>query len=88
MTTASAPGGSGAPVKILAAARIFTGAPLPPGADAVVIQENCIRRDDVVQFCGPIVVGQHVRPQGNNIAIGTEVLPSGTRIRPNSSTAW
>ena len=75
-------GGPGYPLSVGAAARIFTGAPLPPGADAVVIQENCLRRDDVVQFRGPIVAGQHVRPQGNNIAIGTEVLPSGTRIRP------
>ena len=64
------------------AARIFTGAPLPSGADAVVMQEDCECAGDLVVFSGPIPANQHVRPRGNNIAAGTEVLPQGTRIRP------
>ena len=64
------------------AARIFTGAPLPEAADAVVIQENCHRQGDEVRFTGSVSAGQHVRPQGNNIALGTEVLPPGIRLRP------
>ena len=64
------------------AARIFTGAPLPAGADAIVIQEDCERDADRVSFKGPVAASQHVRPCGNNIAVGAEVLPAGVRVRP------
>ena len=64
------------------AARIFTGAPLPQGADAVVMQEDCEGSDAKVSFEGPVPPTQHVRPRGNNIAMGAEVLPVGIRIRP------
>jgi molybdopterin molybdotransferase len=64
------------------AARIFTGAPLPEGADAVVIQEDCEQVDGKVRFSGPIPVGDNVRPRGNDILAGSEVLAAGTRLRP------
>ena len=64
------------------AARIFTGAPLPDGADAIVIQEDCERRGGRVSFTGPVPSSQHVRPRGNNIAAGAEVLLAGARVRP------
>ena len=64
------------------AARIFTGAPLPAGADAVVMQENCAFDNNTVRFHGPVRCGQHVRPRGNNIGRGAEILSAGTRIRP------
>ena len=75
-------GQQGASVDPGEAARIFTGAPLPDGANAVVMQEDCVRNGDHVSFDGPIPASQHVRPRGNNIAVGAEVLPSGVRIRP------
>lgn len=64
------------------AARIFTGAPMPAGADAVVMQEHCRVEGSLVCFPGPVRSGQNVRPRGNDIAAGTEVLSAGTRIRP------
>jgi len=64
------------------AARIFTGAPLPEGADAVVIQEDCPPDGDQVRFRGPVGAGDNVRPRGNDIVAGSEVLSAGTRLRP------
>ena len=64
------------------AARIFTGAPLPEGADAVVIQEDCAREGDRVCFDGPLLAGTNVRPRANDIAAGDEVLAAGSRLRP------
>ncbi len=63
------------------AARIFTGAALPPGADAVVMQEDCRVEGEKVFLKGPIASGHNVRPRGNNIAANAEVLPAGVRIR-------
>ncbi len=64
------------------AARIFTGASLPEGADAVVIQEDCHRDGDQVRFRGPVGAGDNVRPRANDIVAGSEILSAGTRLRP------
>ncbi len=64
------------------AARIFTGAPLPAGADAVIEQERCERCGEEVVFPGPLAAGRHVRPRGNDVRAGAEVLAAGTRLRP------
>jgi len=64
------------------AARLFTGAPLPDGADAVVMQEDCVFGDGEVTIAGPVETGQHVRPRGNNVCKGAQVLAAGTRLRP------
>ena len=64
------------------AARIFTGAPIPQGADAIAIQEDCRRSGETVVVPGPLVPGTFVRPRGNDIRAGAMVLGAGTRIRP------
>ncbi|WP_373387887.1 gephyrin-like molybdotransferase Glp [Pseudomonas alcaligenes] len=64
-------------------ARIFTGAPLPAGADTVEMQENAeILANGRVRFLEPIRVGQNVRPQGQETRAGEVVLPAGTRLGP------
>jgi len=77
-----AAGEVGVPLAAGEAARIFTGAPLPEGADCVVIQEDCETVGERVRFSGPLVVGNNVRPRGNDIVAGSEVLAAGTRLRP------
>ena len=64
------------------AARIFTGAPIPDGADAIAIQEDCRRDGRSVVVPGPLAPGTFVRPRGNDIRAGAMVLAAGTRIRP------
>ncbi len=64
-------------------ARIFTGAPMPLGADTVEMQENAVLGDDGrVRFSEPLRLGQNVRAQGQETRIGDEVLPAGTRLGP------
>ena len=64
------------------AARIFTGAPVPPGADAVVMQEDCTLEGDVVIVRKAPRPGENIRRAGEDIAAGSEVLSAGMRIRP------
>jgi len=64
------------------ALRIFTGAPLPLGADAVIIQENAEREDDVVRFTRPARPYENVRRAGEDLAAGAVALPAGTRVGP------
>jgi molybdopterin molybdotransferase len=64
------------------AARIFTGAPVPAGADAVVMQENCREHNGLVEVSGPVAEGQNIRPHGQDIAVDTLVLPRGRVVRP------
>jgi molybdopterin molybdotransferase len=63
------------------AARIFTGAPLPPGADCVVMQEHCSREGDRVYVQQPPRAGQHIRRRGEELTAGAEALPAGTRMQ-------
>jgi molybdopterin molybdotransferase len=70
-------------IKAGQAARIFTGAPLPPGADTVVMQEYVQRQDDVVEVPAAAVRAfDNVRPGGEDVATGEVVLEGGTYIRP------
>ncbi len=62
------------------AVRIFTGAPIPKGADAVHIQENCTRKGDVVTVLEGSPDAFHVRPRGGDFASGAELLIPGTRF--------
>jgi molybdopterin molybdotransferase len=64
-------------------ARIFTGAPLPEGADTVEMQEN-VELDEAgrVHFREPLKVGQNVRAQGQETRSGECVLPAGPRLGP------
>lgn len=64
-------------------ARIFTGAPVPEGADCVEMQENVeIHADERVRFIEAMVAGQNIRPQGQETTVGELVLPAGTRLGP------
>ena len=62
------------------AARIFTGAPLPAGADAVVMQELCELRDDQVVVNHRPRSGEFVRKAGSEVGVGALVLKAGTRL--------
>ena len=64
------------------AARIFTGAPLPPGTDSVVMQEDTSRDGDVVVIASAVHAGQHVRPRGQDVRTGTTLLNPGVVITP------
>src|SRR5579872_1136518 len=65
------------------AIRIFTGAPMPEGADTVFMQED-VRLDDAgrVHFPEGLRCGANVRPIGEDISEGQMVLPKGRRLRP------
>lgn len=64
------------------AARIMTGAPIPPGADAVVMVERTTADGDVVEVDVEVPVGNHVRPVGDDVEAGTEVIGVGTVLEP------
>jgi molybdopterin molybdotransferase len=66
------------------AARIFTGAPVPPGADAVVMQEQCEALDGAVKVNVPPQTGQSIRRRGEDVARGAVVLRAGTRLSPQA----
>ncbi len=70
----------GHPLTLGTAARIFTGAPVPEGADTVVMQEDCETRDDRVRIVKPPKLGAHIRRAGEDIAQGQTVLHAGERL--------
>jgi molybdopterin molybdotransferase len=65
------------------AIRIFTGAPMPEGADTVFMQED-VRIDDEGRVVLPagLKPGANVRPAGEDIPVGSRALPAGQRLRP------
>lgn len=66
------------------AARIMTGAPLPPGTDAVCMLEVCVAESDgaVVVIGGPADPGAFVRTVGQDVAAGDVVVTAGTPLTP------
>lgn len=69
------------PLQAGTCARIFTGAPVPAGADLVEMQENAEELDDGrVRFIEALKVGQNIRPQGQETRVGETVLSAGTRL--------
>ena len=64
------------------AARIFTGAPIPEGADAVVMQEQTCAEGDEVVFNKLPVAGANIRRAGEDIEKGSTIIESGTRLLP------
>lgn len=68
------------PVKSGACVRIFTGAHIPPGADAVVMQENTESTSEGVKFLRRPRAGDNIRRAGEDLQIGDEVLPPGLRL--------
>ena len=79
-----AAGSSGHALAAASAARIFTGAPIPPGADAVVMQEDCDAMDGGIRLAAQPRSGQWIRRRGEDVAAGAVVLVRGTRLSPAS----
>ena len=78
-----AAGNAGAPLAPGSAARIFTGAPVPAGADAIVMQEDCVALDGgAVRVNAMPRPGQWIRRAGEDITLGAQVLAAGTRLTP------
>ncbi len=71
----------GAALEAGTAARIFTGALIPEGADAVVMQEQCEAAGDHVTIKHVPQPGEWIRRAGEDIVAGTVILPAGTRLR-------
>lgn len=64
------------------ACRIFTGARMPAGADAVLMQEYATPEGDSVRLGRAVRAGDHVRHTGDDVAAGATVLARGTRLTP------
>jgi molybdopterin molybdotransferase len=62
--------------------RIMTGAPIPAGADAIVIREEVDDRGGSARFAAPVRAGEHVRRAGEDVAVGSDVLAAGTALGP------
>jgi molybdopterin molybdotransferase len=74
----------GAPLLPGSAARVFTGAQVPAGADAVVMQEQCEQLSDGVQVNSVPQPGQWIRRRGEDVRASDVVLPAGTRLTPQA----
>ena len=77
-------GAPGSPLQAGTAARIFTGAQVPAGADAVVMQEQCEAVDGGVRINTIPMPGQWVRRCAEDVAAGAKVLTRGTRMTPQA----
>jgi molybdopterin molybdotransferase len=64
------------------AVRIFTGAPVPPGADSIILQENVTRSGDEIRLTADAIVvrGKHIRRAGHDFRAGDVLLPEGLRL--------
>ncbi|MDO6406435.1 molybdopterin molybdotransferase MoeA [Pantoea phytobeneficialis] len=60
--------------------RIMTGAPVPAGCEAVVMQEETEQRDGGIVITAPVNAGQHIRRSGEDIQAGKQVLDAGVRL--------
>lgn len=76
-----AAGQAGMPLSPGSAARIFTGAPIPLGANVVVPQEEAELLPEGIRVHSPRV-GQHIRLRGEDIQVGQTILSQGTRLQP------
>jgi molybdopterin molybdotransferase len=74
----------GEPLAPATAARIFTGAQIPPGADSVVMQEQCSVVDGDVRVDVVPEPGQWVRRRGEDVQRGSTVLAAGMRLSPQA----
>lgn len=64
------------------AVQITTGAPIPPGADAVIMVEDTIQHGSQLELTAPVSSGDNIRPVGSDIAEGQRVLPAGVILNP------
>ena len=74
----------GSPLRPGSAARVFTGAQVPAGADAVVMQEQCEATAEGVKVNVVPERGQWIRRRGEDVGAGDVVLPAGTRLTPQA----
>lgn len=74
-------GSVGEPLAVGTAARIFTGASVPAGADAVIMQERCTVDGDAVCINAVPRLGDNIRRRGEDMARGQDILPAGCRLR-------
>ena len=72
----------GVPLQPGSVARIFTGAPIPAGADAVVMQERCEHGEGGVVINQVPKSGENIRRAGEDITAGADILPAGVKLRP------
>jgi molybdopterin molybdotransferase len=63
------------------AVKILTGAPIPPGADAVVQVEETEESDGFVSIRIPVKLGDHIRFKGEDVQAGESIIPAGTVLR-------
>ena len=77
-----AAGQAAGPLQPGTAARIFTGAPIPAGADVVIMQEQVQLIGDTIHFDIKPEIGSNIRPAGNDIRSGDTILQKGCRLRP------
>lgn len=75
-------GSTGTQLQPGTAARIFTGAPIPPDCDAVVMQEEVSLNGDQVTLTRQVKAGQNIRRRGEDIASGSIVLQAGKKLSP------
>lgn len=78
----SAAGGSPEPLAPGHACRIYTGAPLPPGADSVIMQEDVRVEAGTLRFERALSLGENVRKRGEDLREGAVALASGLRLTP------
>jgi molybdopterin molybdotransferase len=78
-------GSVGKPLEPGTAARIFTGAPIPPGADAVVMQEDCEVEGEQVTIRNAPKPGEWIRRAASDIRNGGEILQAGKRLLPQDT---
>src|SRR5688572_8654732 len=78
-------GSVGKPLEKGTAARIFTGAPIPPGADAVVMQEDTTTEGDQVHIKKAPKPGEWIRRAGSDVKKGGEILVAGKRLLPQDT---
>jgi molybdopterin molybdotransferase len=78
-------GSVGRPLEPGSAARIFTGAPIPPGADAVVMQEHTAVEGDQLSIKTQPRPGEWIRRVGSDVKKGGEILPAGRRLAPQDT---
>jgi molybdopterin molybdotransferase len=62
------------------AVRIFTGSIMPPGADAILLQEDATHEGDIVRVNETVRTGRHIRRAGQDFTTGDEVIPAGHRL--------
>ena len=85
VTQRIAAGSVGRPLEPGSAARIFTGAPVPPGADAIVMQEYCAVDGESVLLKKMPKKGEWIRLVGSDIKKGGQVLAAGKRLLPQDT---